>query len=196
MFIAMDKVKTESLSGIVSLRDMFKYSLGGDYFFHGSPIKLEPGVDMLVPHCAACERKARLYLGDFPSALRFALVRGFGCDQKYGSDFYVFATQKHKIVVYSSGTMGQDWYNSETNKNAYLYAVSRRDLDADYNGCKKMPIVARATVNLDTLADAGFSFAADCADSTVRWWGVSNSDAVIERGVVPKLPFIVKRKQR
>ncbi len=200
MFIVVKKTEINSLKGVVSLRDMFEHSLGGDYVFHGSAVKLEPGVDMLMPHCAAHECKACLYLGDFPAALRFALVRGFGRDQGYGSDFYVFATQKYKMVIYSTTAMGTDWYNSDTNKNVYLYAVSRRILDVDFNDCfyvlKNTPIVARATVNLDSLADAGFSFAGESVCSTIRWWGVRNEDSVIKCNVIPNLPFVKKRKQR
>lgn len=201
MFIVVKKSEINSLNGVVSLRDMFEHSLGGDYVFHGSAVKLEPGVDMLIPHCAAHESKACLYLGDFPAALRFALVRGFGRDQRCGSDFYVFATRKYRMVIYSAGAMGTDWYNLDTNKNAYLYAVPRRILDVDFDGScfyvhKNTPIVARATVNLDSLADAGFSFAPDCVDSTMRWWGVRNLDSVIKCNVIPNLPLVKKRKQR
>ncbi len=200
IFHAMNNVEKKSLSGIVSLRDMLEYSMTNDFVFHGSPVKLTPGTDFLIPHCALRERVNRVYLANFPQALRFALVRGWGRDQQYGQDFYVFATEKYRLVIYSAREVGDNWYDMPVNKSAYLYAVARRDLggDVDSTGCarKKLPIVARATINQAELANAGFSFAGETDLSTVRWWGVRNSDDVILRDVLPLLPCVSKRNQR
>lgn len=197
----MNNVKEKSLSGIVSLRDMLKYSVTNDFVFHGSPVALEPGIDLLMPHQAPREDVKRLYLSDFSTALRFALVRGWGIDQKCGLDFYVFATQQHRIVIYASSVLGANWYNLPIDKSVYLYAIARGDLEMDLEresmcAHKSMPIVARATVNQDTLADAGFSFAGETEYSTTRWWGVKNTDEVISCGVLPHLLRVMKRNRR
>lgn len=193
-------IKKTKLNGVVSLKNMAEYSLTGDYIFHGSPVKLEPGIDSLIPHCAARENIKRLYLGNFAAALRFALVRGWGRDQKYGSDFYVFADKKYRLVIYSGRSMGAQWHNMPVDRSVYLYAVSRKELDTDIDiaGCayKKLPIAARATINQETLADAGFLFAGEKSRSTMCWWGVKNSDDIICRDVLPKITDVVKRNQR
>ncbi len=193
-------IKQKPLSGVVSLKDMARYSLTGDYIFHGSPVKLEPGVDYLLPHRALCERVERLYLGCLAAGVRFALVRGWGSDQMYGSDFYVFADKKYRLVIYSGYSMGTQWHNLPVDKAAYLYAVSRKDLDTDIEvaGCayKKLPIAARAMINQETLADAGFLFAVEKSRSTMYWWGVKNTDEIIVRDVLPLLSMVEKRNQR
>lgn len=199
VFIAMN-IKQKPLNGVVSLKDMVKYSLTGDYIFHGSPVKLEPGIDYLLPHCASCERVDRLYLGNLAAGVRFALVRGWGCDQKYGSDFYVFADKKYRLVIYSGRSMGAQWHNMPVDRSVYLYAVSRKELDTDIDiaGCayKKLPIAARATINQETLADAGFLFANEKSRSTMYWWDVKNTDDVIAHNVIPLLSMVEKRNQR
>lgn len=193
-------IKQKSLNGVVSLKDMAKYSLTGDYVFHGSPVKLEPGVDYLLPHCASCELVGRLYLGCFASGVRFALVRGWGHDQKCGTDFYVFADKKYRLVIYSGYSVGRQWHNLPVDKSVYLYAVLRKELDTDIDvaGCsyKKLSIVARAAINQEALADAGFLFADEKTRSTMCWWWVKNTDEVIARNVIPLLAMVEKRNQR
>lgn len=189
-------LRPSEVLGEMELKDLIKYSFKGDYFFHGSPIKLEPGVDWLQPN-SFWNNKNVLYVGELNRALRFALVRGWGIDQRYGTDFFVFASRNYKLVIYNAAKMSDTWHNKVVDKSAYVYAVPKWrlfDTDLGVVDCA-MPIVARAEVNQQTLADAGFEFVPDATTSTRFWWGIENTDREIQNRVLAYLPFIVARQE-
>lgn len=186
----------------MELKDMVKYRFSGDYFFHGSPIKLDAGKDKL--EAKEDYFRLRLFLGTLPVALRFALVRKWGLNQMEATDFFVFADRKYKLVIYDGFSVGPDWYKKHSNHESYLYMVRRSDvansIASEKNGGVQVtcdaPIVARAVVNQRTLADAGFMFASEILHSTRRWWGVPNIDASIKDKVLADYDLWVIERQR
>lgn len=187
----------------MQLKDMMQYQFSGEYLFHGSPIKLEPGTDILE----AKENyfRLKLFLAELPMALRFALVRKWGMNQLQATDFYEFADKKYKLVIYDGMSVGANWYRQPDGNETYLYMVRRSDIEKNIgketeNGCVVVggdaPIMARAAVNQKALRDAGFMFALDLK-STQRWWKVPNKDAAIHDMVLSDFDvFVLDDKQR
>ena len=186
------------------LKDMIQYRVSGEYLFHGSPIKLEPGKDVL--EAKEDYFRLRLFLGDLPMALRFALVRKWGKNQLQATDFFVFASNQYKLVIYDGMSVGPNWYSQPDGNETYLYMVRRSDIEKNIgketeSGCVivggNAPIVARAAVNQTTLRDSGFVFALEPLKSTERWWKVPNKDAAIHDMVLSDCHlFILDDKQR
>lgn len=186
------------------LKDMMQYRFSGEYLFHGSPIKLEPCKDVL--EAKEDYFRLRLFLGDLAMALRFALVRKWGKNQLQATDFYVFASNQYKLVIYDGMSVGPNWYRQPDGNETYLYMVRRSDIEKNIgketeNGCVIVggdaPIVSRAAVNQATLRDAGFVFALEPLKSTERWWKVPNKDAAIrDMLLADSYLFILDDKQR
>lgn len=189
-------VVNEVLLGDVSLREMVCRSFSGEFIFHGSPARLQPGYDIIKPgfhkHSDNC-----VYAGDIATAIRFALVRAWGRDQHQGTDFYVYCTRKYRLVIYNSYSLQDDWYSKDTDTCAYVYAIAAGgvNLDTVHSTDKALPIAGRALINRQELARAGFWFAPEKEFSTIRWWGISNTDENIRRYVLPAYPWLYKRQR-
>lgn len=190
------RVVPDEILGEISLREMVRKSFTGKYVFHGSPAKLEPGYDILRPGFYK-HSECRVYAGAIDIALRFALVRAWGVDQYGGTDFYVFCTRRHRLVIYDSRNIGMDWYKQNISNGAYVYAIPADGvvLDRLSRSEQALPVVARALVNQEELAKAGFWFACEQNISTERWWGIENNDEVIRRVVFPAYPYFYKRQR-
>lgn len=178
--------------GDVSLREMLRYAFSGEYVFHGSSVMLQPGIDIIKPGAFN-----RVYAGGIDIALRFALVRKYGIDQYGGTDFYIFCTRKHRLVIYNSNVLGKSWYQADADGDAYIYAIPAKGIVLDgYSSVgRSLPIVGRATVNQHELAKAGFWFVPDARFPTVRWWGIANTDENIQNYVLPAYPWFYKRQR-
>lgn len=111
----------------MQLKDMMQYQFSGEYLFHGSPIKLEPGTDIL--EAKEIYFRLKLFLAELPMALRFALVRKWGRNQLQATDFYVFADKKYKLVIYDGMLVGASWYRQPDGNETYLYMVRRSDIE-------------------------------------------------------------------
>ncbi|MBQ8293883.1 MAG: hypothetical protein IJX89_00665 [Alphaproteobacteria bacterium] len=183
--------------GEVSLADMVNYSLEDKWVFHGSPVKLEPGVDMLEPRTSYFGGNV-VHMGDLCTALRFCLVRMHReqCDQMQGKAFYIFCAKKHRLVIYNGFCVSPAWYRAPITKSGYLYMSPNTVIPEshDKNPTTPVPITARAVVNQQTLADAEFIFAPEMLNSTKRWWGMPNTDFFIKNKVLPE--YIVFTRQR
>ena len=189
-------VMSDEVLGEISLREMVRQSFTGKYIFHGSPAKLEPGYDVLRP--GFFKRSERcVYAGGIDIALRFALVRVWGQDQYGGTDFYVYCTRRHRLVIYDAQKVGIDWYKQNIKRAAYVYAIPAKGvvLDRLSSTGQPLPVVARALVNQEELAKAGFWFACEENVSTERWWGIENNDDAIRRFVFPAYPYFNKRQR-
>lgn len=183
--------------GEISLADMVNYSLDDKWVFHGSPVKLEPGVDMLEPRTSYFGGNV-VHMGNLCTALRFCLVRMHPeqCDQCQGKSFYVFCTKKHRLVIYNGFSVSPDWYRAPIIKSGYLYMSPNTVMPEarDKNPTSPVPITARAIINQQTLSDAGFTFATEMFKSTQRWWGTPNTDSFIKNKVLPE--YILFTRQR
>lgn len=190
-------LRPDEVHSDMDLKDMVRYGLSENYVFHGSPVKLTPGLDVLEPRSYLGGKKV-LYLGDFSSALRFSLVRGWGYNQKYAFDFYAYVTDLYKIVVYH---LEQDtdnlWHNQDVDKSVYIYAVPKRfvpSLDALGGVRSSVPICACAQVNQQTLADAGFKFVPDMGNP-LRFWWIRNNNQDIEKLLLPDIVKMYTRQK-
>ena len=169
--------------GEVSLEQMLQLRDENKYFFHGSPVKLEPGTDMLRPSTKSGVRgQGLVFAGLLNDALRFAMVRTWGVDQECGKDFFVYVSKSYRIVI-SSAEIGVGWRNS--NVPAYIYAVPREMITKEETSINAVPIVARAMVTPNALRKNGFVFAVDVnPETTSRWWWVANQDKAIKEHVL------------
>lgn len=177
--------------GEVSLAEMLELRAENKYSFHGSPVKLEPGTDMLRPSIKSGARGYELvFVGRFNEALRFAMVRAWGIDQESGRDFFAYVSNSYRIVI-SAKEMGMRW--RETNVPTYIYAVPRQTIEVSNQA---LPIVARAKVTPTVLRKNGFQFAVDTdPETTARWWWVDNTDEKISGYVLPD-EMLIFEKQR
>ena len=182
--------------GEVTLRDMVRRSFSDDLIFHGSPARLQPGYDIIKPgflkHSDNC-----VYAGDIATAIRFALVRAWGNDQYGGTDFYVYCTRRYRLVIYNVYSLGDDWYNRDIDTDAYVYAIAAKGVSLDNvnSTYKALPIAGRAIVNQRELARAGFWFVPEVDFSTMRWWGIRNTEENIQKYVLPAFPWLYKRQR-
>ena len=182
--------------GELSLKEMLQYSFSGKYIFHGSPAKLVPGKDFIMPgfhrHSDYC-----VYAGGIDIALRFALVRAYGIDQYGGTDFYVYCTQRYKLVIYDANSLGEDWFKQTVDKDTFVYAVLSDGIELDEVHSTDMPlrVAGRTKINPQELTDAGFLFVPDSDFSTERWWGIRNTDENITQYVLKAYPWLCKRQR-
>ena len=183
----------------MSLKDML--SLSNEFVFHGSNVCLQPGVDVLMPTKRVSGKV--LCLGDFDTALRFALVRTYGQDQLSGKDFYVLSSPSYKLVIYDGFLVRPDWFRRPVEKSGYMYAVRRSDVEAVVSaGGRAMeaeapaPIASRAVVNQQTMAEAGYGFVAEMFTPIKRWWNVPETDEFVKHVLLPEYDDIIFYRDR
>ena len=183
----------------MSLKDML--SLSNEFVFHGSNVCLQPGVDVLMPTKRVSGKV--LCLGDFDTALRFALVRTYGQDQLSGKDFYVLSSPSYKLVIYDGFLVRPDWFRRPVEKSGYMYAVRRSDVENVVSaGGRAMeaeapaPIASRAVVNQQTMAEAGYGFVAEMFTPIKRWWNVPETDEFVKHVLLPEYDDIIFYRDR